>query len=75
MLGHRRHLHIEGAPPWDPSHMGLKTRASKQTWRAPTLQMGIQLEKWGARKNYMGESVFLETDSDFFKFAYIPFVI
>ena len=25
-------------------------------------QMGIQPEKRGARKNYMGESVFLETD-------------
>ena len=24
--------------------------------------MGIQPEKWGARKNDMGESVFLETD-------------
>ena len=41
------------------------------------LQMGIQPEKQGARKNDMGESVFLETDPDFFifKFAYIPFVI
>ena len=40
------------------------------------LQMGIQPEKWGARKNDMGESVFPETDpiSLFFKFAYIPFV-
>ena len=27
------------------------------------LQMGIQPEKWGARKNDMGVSVFLETDS------------
>ena len=38
--------------------------------------MGIQPEKWGARKNDMGESVFPETDpiSLFFKFAYIPFV-
>ena len=26
------------------------------------LQMGIQPEKWGARKNDMGESVFPETD-------------
>ena len=26
------------------------------------LQMGIQPEKWGARKNNMGESVFPETD-------------
>ena len=26
------------------------------------LQMGIQPEKWGARKNDMGESVFLGTD-------------
>ena len=41
------------------------------------LQMGIQPEKWGARKNDMGESVFLETDLiSFFGggFAYIPFV-
>ena len=76
MLGHRHHLHIEGAPPWDPSHMGLKTRASKQTWWAPTLQMGIQPEKRGVRKNDMGESLFPETDpiSLFFRFAYIPFV-
>ena len=41
------------------------------------LQMGIQPEKQGARKNDMGESVFPETDpiSLFFRFAYIPFVI
>ena len=41
------------------------------------LQMAIQPEKRGARKNDMGESVFLETDliSLFFRFAYIPFVI
>ena len=41
------------------------------------LQMGIQPEKRGARKNDMGESVFPETDpiSLFFRFAYIPFVI
>ena len=40
-------------------------------------QMGIQPEKRGARKNDMGESVFLRTDTNFFifKFAYIPFVI
>ena len=40
------------------------------------LQMGIQPEKRGARKNDMGESVFLKTDpiSLFFKFAYILFV-
>ena len=40
------------------------------------LQMGIQPEKQGARKNDMGESVFLETDliSLFWGFAYIPFV-
>ena len=40
------------------------------------LQMGIQPEKGGARKNYMGESVFPETDPDLFiwGFAYIPFV-
>ena len=39
--------------------------------------MGIQPEKWGARKNNMGESVFPETDplSLFFRFGYIPFVI
>ena len=39
-------------------------------------QMGIRPEKWGARKNDMGESVFPETDpiSLFFRFAYIPFV-
>ena len=38
--------------------------------------MGIQPEKGGARKNDMGESVFLETDPNFFilGFAYIPFV-
>ena len=42
--------------------MGLKTGAGKQTWRAPTLQMGIQPEKWGAEKNDMRESVFPETD-------------
>ena len=38
--------------------------------------MGIQPEKGGARKNYMGESVFPETDPDLFiwGFAYIPFV-
>ena len=42
--------------------MGLKAGTSKQTWRAPTLQMGIQPEKQGAGKNDMGESVFLETD-------------
>ena len=38
--------------------------------------MGIQPEKREARKNDMGESDFLETDSDFFilGFAYIPFV-
>ena len=37
--------------------------------------MGIQPE--GERKNDMGESVFPETDPDFFifGFAYIPFVI
>ena len=41
------------------------------------LQMGIQPEKRGARKNNMGEPVFPETDplSLFFRFAYIPFVI
>ena len=46
-------------------------------WQAPTLQMGIQPEKWGARKKDMGESVFPETDpiSLFFRFAYIPFVL
>ena len=40
------------------------------------LQMGIQPEKRGARKNDMGESVFPETDPIFFifRFAYIPFV-
>ena len=40
------------------------------------LQMEIQPEKRGARKNDMRESVFLETDPDFFifKFDYIPFV-
>ena len=40
------------------------------------LQMGIKPEKWGARKNDMGESVFPGTDpiSLFFRFAYIPFV-
>ena len=39
--------------------------------------MGIQLEKWGARTNDMGQSVFPETDpiSLLFRFAYIPFVI
>ena len=39
------------------------------------LQMEIQPEKRGARKN-MGGSVFPETDpiSLFFRFAYIPFV-
>ena len=39
--------------------------------------MGIQPEKWGARKNDKGESVFPETDpiSLFFRFVYIPFVI
>ena len=42
--------------------MGLKAGTSKQTWRAPTLQMVIQPEKQGARKNDMGESVFLGTD-------------
>ena len=38
--------------------------------------MGIQPEKREARKNDMGESVFLETDPNFFifGFAYIPFV-
>ena len=41
------------------------------------LQMVIQSEKRGARKNDMGELVFPETDpiSLFFRFAYIPFVI
>ena len=41
------------------------------------LQMGIQPQKWGTRKNDMGESVFPETDpiSLFFRFAYILFVI
>ena len=40
------------------------------------LQMGIQPEKQGARKNDTGEPVFPETDpiSLFFRFAYIPFV-
>ena len=40
------------------------------------LQMGIQPEKQGARKNDMGVSVFLETDPIvfIFRFAYIPFV-
>ena len=53
----------------------LEARASKYTWRAPTLQMGIQPEKRGVRKNDMGESLFPETDpiSLFFRFAYIPF--
>ena len=39
-------------------------------------QMGIQPEKWGARKNDMGESVFLGTNHDFFIFGFacIPFV-
>ena len=39
-------------------------------------QMGIQPEKWGARKNDMGESVFPETDPIylFFRFAFIAFV-
>ena len=39
--------------------------------------MGIQPEKWGARKKDMGESVFPETDpiSLFFRFAYVSFVI
>ena len=38
--------------------------------------MGIQLEKWGAIKNDMGESVFPKTDPNFFilGFAYITFV-
>ena len=41
------------------------------------LQMGMQPENQGARKNDMGVSVFPETDliSLFFRFAYIPFVI
>ena len=41
------------------------------------VQMGIQPEKWGARRNDMGELVFPETDtiSLFFRFAYILFVI
>ena len=40
------------------------------------LQMGIQPEKRGARKNDMGVSVFPETDPLFLflGFAYIPFV-
>ena len=40
------------------------------------LQMGIQPEKRGARKNDMGVSVFPETDPIFFtfRFPYIPFV-
>ena len=39
--------------------------------------MGIKPEKWGARKNDTGETVFPETDpiSLFFRLAYIPFVI
>ena len=54
----------------------MKAGISKQTWGAAALQMGIQPEKWGARKNDMGQSVFPETDpiSLFFRFAYIPFV-
>ena len=41
------------------------------------LQMGIQPEKRGARKNDTGEPVFPETDpiSLFFRFAYILSVI
>ena len=42
--------------------MGLKAGISKQTWGAAALQMGIQTEKWGARKNDKGESVFPKTD-------------
>ena len=40
------------------------------------LQMGIQPEKQGAKKNDTGEAVFPETDpiSLFFRFAYIPLV-
>ena len=45
--------------------MGLKAGTSKYTWWAPTLQMGIQPEKRGERKNDMGESVFPETDPIF----------
>ena len=51
----------EGAPPWAPSCEGLKAGTSKYTWRASMLQMGIQPEKQGARKNDMGASVFLGT--------------
>ena len=54
----------------------LKAGASKYTWRALMLQMGIQPEKLGAIKNDTGEPVFSETHpiSLFFRFAYIPFV-
>ena len=40
------------------------------------LQMGIQPEKREQERSDMGESVFPETDPDFFilGFAYIPFV-
>ena len=31
----------EGAPPWAPSHVGLRSLASKYTWWDFTLQLGI----------------------------------
>ena len=39
------------------------------------LQMGIQPEKWGARKNDMGESVFPETDPNFLFLGLLIYVL
>ena len=57
MLGHRHPLEQ-----WRVPHLGLplawvlEARASKQTWRASTLQMGIQPEKKRTRKDHTGET-------------------
>ena len=75
MLGHPRLFEYQRVPRLGlPLSRILEARASKKTWQAPTLQMGIQPENQGAR-NDTGESVFPETDSIplFFRFAYIPF--
>ena len=39
------------------------------------VQMGIQPEKWGARRNDMGELVFPETDPIFFFFKFLGLLI
>ena len=76
MLGHHRPLEYRRVPRLRPPFAWiLAARASKWTWRAFPLQMGIQPKK--GRKEQHGEAQQLVQDSKnyFSKSAYIPQVV